>query len=82
VRRGLAKLKLQTQNKTELTAFGSSVFAFFSLFVKFSFQNPQFFVCSNTLWAKPKPILQGERANTQEENLVCLLFSVCFSLEL
>ena len=40
------------------------------------------FVRTNAEWAKPKPILQIERANTQEGNLVCLLFSVCFSLEL
>ena len=31
------------------------------------------FVCSNVLWAKPKPLLQTERANTQP---VSALFSV------
>ena len=32
------------------------------------------FVWTNAEWAKPNPLLQTERANTQDENLVCLLF--------
>ena len=34
------------------------------------------FVRTNAEWAKPKPLLQAERANTQGVNLMCLLFFV------